>query len=139
MQFDHRFAEQIEDRGSALRQMIVSAPSLSFPDRGFGTQPPVPFETLEQRIQRPGTDVVPVPAQFREHPLTNDRMLSRVVKDVDLPEPKENLAGQQLRIERCHGRAHITTTIVNEYIQLIVLLGGLWSGTEVVAPDQRLS
>jgi hypothetical protein len=102
MQFDHRFAEHVKDGGAALGQVIVPAPSFPLTNSGFGTQPPIPFETLEQWIQRPRTDVVPVSTQFREHPLTNDRMLSRVVKDVDFPEPKENLARQQLRIEECH-------------------------------------
>ena len=102
MQFNNRFAERFEDRGAALSQMIVPTPSFPLTNSGFRTQPPVPFETLEQRIQRPRTDVVPVSSQFREYPLTDDRMLSRVVKDVDLPKPEENLARQQLRVERCH-------------------------------------
>ena len=104
MQFDHRVAEHVENDGAALGQMIVPAPSFSLADSGFGTQPPVPFKALEQRIQRPRADVVPVPTQLREHPLTDDRMLSRVVKDMDLPKPEENLARQQLRIEGCHKR-----------------------------------
>jgi hypothetical protein len=103
MQLDHRVAKHVDNGGAALGQMIVPAPSFSLADRGFGTQPPVPFETLKQRIQRPRTDVVPVSTQFREHPLADDRALSRVVKDVDFPEPKENLARQQFRIQRCHG------------------------------------
>jgi hypothetical protein len=55
-----------------------------------------------------------VPTQLREHPLADDRTLSGVVKDVHLPEPQENLARQQLRIERCHRLGAHITTVVND-------------------------
>ncbi len=105
VQFHDRLAQHLEDGGAAPGQVIVPASAYSLANCGLRAQPPVPFKTLEQRVQGSGTDVVPVVAQFREHPLPDDRALSGVVEDVDFPEAQQNLARQELRIQRCHRNA----------------------------------
>src|ERR1035438_2844693 len=46
-------------------------------------QVPLPFETLEKRIEAPRTDAVSVTRQFLDHPQTEDRAFNGVVEDVE--------------------------------------------------------
>jgi hypothetical protein len=104
VEFDHGFAENRENGGAALGQVIVAAAPLACAHSFFGPKPAVTFQPLEQRIERAWADVVPMPAQFTEHPLADDRMLCRMVKDVHLPKAQQNLTGQQFGIKRGHSK-----------------------------------
>ena len=46
-------------------------------------QVPLPFETLEKRIQAPGTDAVSVTRQPLDHPQTEDRAFHGVVENME--------------------------------------------------------
>jgi hypothetical protein len=45
---------------------------------------------------------VPVPAELRQNPLAHHRFLGSVVKDVDLPEAEQDLAGHGFVIDDRH-------------------------------------
>jgi hypothetical protein len=47
VQLDDRLAENLEDCGPSLREMVVPAPSLALPYCGFGPEPAVSFQSLQ--------------------------------------------------------------------------------------------
>src|SRR5688572_25509679 len=96
VEFDHRLAENLQDGGATVRQVVVPSAPFSISHSGLRTQPPIALQTLQERIERPRADVVAVASQLGEHPLTDDRMLGRVMKDMDLPEAQQDLACEQL-------------------------------------------
>src|SRR5688572_12854109 len=104
MQFDHRFAEHLQHGRPAGGQVVISPPPCPFSDSGFGSEPPVAFQALQEWIERAGADVVAVPAQLGEDPLPDDRMLGGVMENVDLPEAQQDLTGEQFRVMRGHRR-----------------------------------
>ncbi len=116
VKLDDGFAEDFEDGRAAFGQVIVAARTLGFSDRCLGTEPAIALEALEQRIQGARADVVPMLSQFAQHPLANDRMLGRVVKDVHFPEAQQNFARQKFGVKTTHGERDVIITItVNEY------------------------
>jgi hypothetical protein len=98
MQFDEGLPEHVQHGRSTSGQVIVAPPPFSFSYGDFGPQPAVSFETLQERVESAWTDVVAVPAQFRQHPLANDGVLGRVMQDVHLPEAQQDLSGQELGV-----------------------------------------
>jgi hypothetical protein len=102
MQFDHRLSKHVQHGCATGRQVIIAPPPFPFSHSDFGSQPSVSLEALQEWIQRAGTDVVAVPAQFSEDPLADDRMLRGVMQDMDLPEAQQDLSRQQLGIRRSH-------------------------------------
>ena len=61
----------------------------------------MPLHSFQQRIQRPGADLVTMPPEFGDDPLAVDRPLARVVEDMHLPEAQENLPAGALRLRSC--------------------------------------
>lgn len=100
MQFDHGFAEHVQHARPTGGQMVIAPPPFAFSHSGFGSEPPVAFQALQEWIERAGADVVAVPAQLGEDPLTDDRMLGGVMEDVDFPEAQQDLSREQFRVER---------------------------------------
>jgi hypothetical protein len=98
MEFDHGFAEHIQDGGASCRQVIVPAAPFPTADSRFRPQPAVAFKSFEEWIERARTDVIPMTAELAQDPLADDRMLGRVMKNVNLPEPKQDLSCQQFRV-----------------------------------------
>src|SRR5258705_13198636 len=65
--------------------IILSRP---FPAVGIAPtlEPAQTFHAVKQRIQCTRTDFIPVPPKFRDHPLAVQRLLARVMQNVNLPE-----------------------------------------------------
>src|SRR5581483_716534 len=62
----------------------------------------------EQRVQGAGADFITVAAKFRENPLAVNRLLARVVQDVNLPESEQDFAVQRLQV---HAEAVLRKTM----------------------------
>jgi hypothetical protein len=114
MKLDDGFAKDFKNDGATLGQMIVAASTFGLADRSLRTEPAIALETLQQRVQGAGTDVVTMLAQLAQHPLADDRMLGGVMEDVHLPEAQQDFAGEKLRIKVGHGAENIITIAVNE-------------------------
>jgi hypothetical protein len=81
-----------------LREAIVSPRTLSAIGIATAPQPAEAFHPMKQRVQRAWADLIAVTAEFEDHPLSVERLLARVVKDVHLPK-----AQQDFTLERFHG------------------------------------
>jgi hypothetical protein len=57
-------------------------------------EPAPRFHALEDGVERAVANAISVLPQFLQHPLSNDRVLRRVVEDVDLPETQEDLTAR---------------------------------------------
>jgi hypothetical protein len=102
MQFDDGFSEHVQDGRSTSSQVIVASPPLPFSHSDFRSQPSVPFETLQERVEGAGTDVIAVPPQFGEHPLADHWVFRRVMQDMHLPEAQQDLSGQEFGVRGRH-------------------------------------
>lgn len=102
MQFDHCFPKDIQDGRAPGSQVIVTSSSLTLTNSRFGSQPAVSLEAFQKWVERAGTDVVAVPAEFGKHPLPDERMLSGVMQDMHLPEAQQDLSRQQFGIRGGH-------------------------------------
>jgi hypothetical protein len=105
MEFDYRFSQHVQHGGTTCGQVIVTPPPFAFSHSDFRPQPPITLKAFQQWIERTWTDVIAVPAQFGEHPLTDDWMLCGVMQDVHLPKAQQDLSGQQLRIRGGHEKS----------------------------------
>jgi hypothetical protein len=115
MQFDHGLTQHVQHGRATSGQVIVASPPFALSHSDFGSQPSVSLEALQERVEGAGTDVVAVPAQFGEHPLTDDGMLRRVMQDVHLPEAQQDLSRQELGIQSGQTLPPgVTTTLVND-------------------------
>jgi len=102
MQFGNALAKHAQDGGPLLRQLVVT-PAAESPARlDLTPQPSVALHPFQQWIEGAGADVVPVTSQLAEHPLTDHRTFRRVVEDVHLPEPQQDLTRDQLAIGGRH-------------------------------------
>ena len=102
MQFDYGFSEYVQYGRPAGGEVVVPPAPFPLSHSDFGSQPAVALQPLEERIQRARADVVAVPAQFGEDPLTDHRMLRGVVEDVYLPEAQQDLSCQQFGVQWSH-------------------------------------
>lgn len=102
MEFDDAFTEQRQYGDASVCEVIVPTPTRPGTRFDLAMQPAVALHALQEWIQRPRADVVAVPSKLPEHPLADDGMLCRVVQDVHLPEPEQDLTGQQLVIDGGH-------------------------------------
>jgi hypothetical protein len=93
----HESANAPEHSLSSVGQKVILAGSGS-PSADLAAQPAVSPHALEERVERPGTDVVAVATQFLEHPLSEYRPFGGVMKDVHLPERQQNLSADQLLV-----------------------------------------
>jgi hypothetical protein len=107
MEFHDGLAHDLQHRSATRSQVIVAPPTRSRTGLYFAPQPPIALHALEQRVQRPGADVVPVSAKLAEHPLADDRMFGGMVEDVHLPKTQQDLAREKLPVDRRH-RPHAT-------------------------------
>ncbi|OFW29645.1 MAG: hypothetical protein A3H97_01760 [Acidobacteria bacterium RIFCSPLOWO2_02_FULL_65_29] len=96
VELDHGLAEDLQHGGPTVREAIVPPAPFPLADSGFGPQPPVAFQTLQERIERARADVVAMASQLAEDPLADDWMLGRVMKNVDFPEAQQDLSREQL-------------------------------------------
>jgi len=63
-----------------------------------GSQVPLFFEPLEQRIQTPRTEAVAVPRKFIDHAQTEDRPVSSVMKNVQPDQPRIQITVRRGRV-----------------------------------------
>lgn len=52
------------------------------------------FHSTQQRIQRPRADVIAVPPELSNHPLTIHGTFRCMVQDVDFPEAQQNFSNE---------------------------------------------
>ena len=100
MELHHRLTEHVQYRRPPGGEVIVATTPFAVSYGRLGFQPAIAFQPFEQRIERARTDVVAVTPEFGEHPLSDDRMLSRVMQDMDLPDAEQDLSGEQLSVVR---------------------------------------
>jgi putative oxidoreductase len=105
VQFDHRFPEHVQHGCATGRQVIVAPPPFPFSHSDFGSQPSVSLEALQEWVERAGTDVIAVSAEFGQDPLADDRVLRGVMHDVHLPEAQQDLSRQQFGIQGSHAKS----------------------------------
>jgi hypothetical protein len=105
MQFDDGLTEDTKDSGPASSQVVIAPPTETAPGLDFTAQPAVALHALQERIQRPWADVIPVTTQLCQDPLPNHGLLGGVVQDVHLPESEQHLSVDGLVIDRGHRRA----------------------------------
>jgi hypothetical protein len=96
MQLHDGFPQEVQNRRTVPRQMVVPPSTRPGTGLSLAPQPTVAFHALQKWVQRTGTDIVTVSPQLSQHPLADDGMLIGVMEDVDLPESEENFAGQKL-------------------------------------------
>jgi len=94
--FARQLLEESRDDGehapAGRRQVIFTAGAGPASGVSLAAQPPVRLHTLQDWIQGARTDGIPMLPKFFQHPLAHHRMLSGVVKDMDLPEAQQDLA-----------------------------------------------
>ena len=65
-------------------------------------QPTEPEHAMENGIQASRAHVIPMPAQFLEHPLPINRMPPGMAEDMDFPEAEQNFALENFFIVIVH-------------------------------------
>ena len=94
----------VEHMPAPAREMVVPACSRTATGLHFTPEPAVAFHSLEERVQRPWADVIPVPPELAEHPLPDHGLFGGVVENVHFPEAKENFSRDQLLVGRLHAQ-----------------------------------
>jgi hypothetical protein len=104
--FTIQFIERIED----LAENLVTTGRETVHTRRLGAlrlrraKPATGRHSRQHRIQRSGTQAIPMVVQFFEHPVAIDALFGGVVKNVDLPEGEKELANDWI----AHNRPIIT-------------------------------
>src|SRR5260370_39257960 len=70
-----------QDVATFARQSIILSGPLATAGLGLALEPAQPGHSIEQRIERAGTDIVTVAAQLVQNPLTVDRFRIRVMQN----------------------------------------------------------
>src|SRR5687768_12790851 len=102
VKLDDVLAQDVQHGGTIRCQVIVLAAARAAAGLGFASQPAVAFHAFQERIQRPGADVVAVSPKLREDPLPKHGTFRGVMEDVHFPKPKQNLTREKLRIRWSH-------------------------------------
>jgi hypothetical protein len=76
MKFDDRLPKHLQNGGAAGGEVVVPTAAFGLAHGGFRAQPPVSLQAFQQGIEGAGTDIVAMPSQLTQHPLTDDRMLA---------------------------------------------------------------
>jgi hypothetical protein len=64
----------------------VQAPNPAIHPAALGNEQSFPFQATQQRIHRAGAEPIAVPSQFLDHAEAENRLLARVVEDVQAHE-----------------------------------------------------
>jgi hypothetical protein len=110
-------ARQLVERLANPVQHLVPASREPVDPRGFGplgfcgSKPASRGHPRQHRIQRAGTQAIAVMLKLLEHPLSVDALLASMMKDMDLPEGKEELADNGI----AHGPIIIAPRIRNRW------------------------
>ena len=83
---------EIEHLPTSHRQHILAPCAYASAWIHLAAQPAASFHSLQNRVERARTDVVPVLAQFILHPLSEHGFDGRTTQDMHLPEAQENFA-----------------------------------------------
>jgi hypothetical protein len=103
VQFHDHAPDNLKDFTSGGGQVIVAAGTRADTTRfDLTTQPAIVGHPLQQWVQRARADIVPMTPELGQNPLADDRVLTRVMEDVHLPEAQENLSRDRLPVDAGH-------------------------------------
>jgi hypothetical protein len=92
VEFPDLVANHGEDLAADDSQAIVFARPAAAPRIGFAPQPTQALHSLEQGVQGAGAELIAMPPQLCEDPLSVHRFLPGMVQNVNLPEAQQDLA-----------------------------------------------
>jgi hypothetical protein len=118
MELGDGVAQNVKNGAPAVREVIVPSAALALTHGDRRAQPTISLQSFQEWIEGARADVIAVTPQLAQYPLTDNRMFGGMMKNVDLPEPEQDLARQPFGVKRCHGSGPqriIITITVNEY------------------------